>query len=116
MDTQIIDIGNNKVSVVTAKDILISEVGDANDIMANSPTDHMVLNEHNFERDFFDLSTRKLGEVLQKFTNYRVKLAIIGDFSKYPGESLKAFIYESNKHGDYLFVTSMDEIRKYWKK
>lgn len=116
MDTQVVDMGTTQVSVVVSNDVLINDVNDANDLMANAPTDHMVLHEHNFSKNYFDLSTRKLGEVLQKFTNYRVKLAIIGNFSKYPSESLKAFIFESNKHGDYLFVSSMDEVKEYWGK
>ncbi len=32
---------------------------------------------------FFILSTRLAGGVLQKFVNYNVKLAIIGDYSRY---------------------------------
>ncbi len=44
--------------------------------------------------DFFDLSTRLAGEILQKFINYHVKIAIIGDFSIYTSKSLKDFIYE----------------------
>jgi len=31
--------------------------------------------------DFFDLSTGLAGEILQKFVNYHVKIAIVGDFS-----------------------------------
>ena len=37
------------------------------------------------------------GEILQKFSNYRVRLAIVGDFTPYSSKSIKDFIYESNK-------------------
>ena len=95
--------------------ILIRSEQDALDIMGNSGAQSIVLHDHNFESDFFDLSTRKLGDILQKFTNYRVRLGVIGDFSKYPSAPLKDFIRESNRHGEYLFVGSMDEIRRAWK-
>lgn len=43
------------------------------------------------------LKTGIAGDVLQKFSNYRVRLVIVGGFSKYPGTSIRDFIYESNK-------------------
>jgi len=47
--------------------------------------------------------------MLQKFSTYQGYLAIIGDFTKYSGKSLKDFIYESNKTGRVSFVSSRDE-------
>lgn len=87
---------------------------DVLDIIGNAPTMYVVLYEENFTKDYFDLSTRKLGEVLQKLTNHRVKLAIIGDFEKFTSKSLHAFIYETNRHGEYLFVPSIDKAKKIW--
>ena len=82
--------------------------------MASLSSDHIILHEHNFEKDFFDLKTGKLGEILLKFTNYNVKLAIIGDFGKYESKSLKAYIYESNVLRDYLFVNSLEDVKRIW--
>ncbi len=115
MDTKVIHWHTIQISEIVSNDILIRNTDDAIDIMANAPSDFIVLREHNFEKDFFDLSTKKLGDVLQKFSNYHVRLAILGDFSKFSSESLKAFIYESNKHGDYLFVSSLDDVKNRWK-
>jgi len=61
--------------------------------------------------DFFDLKTGFAGEILQKFSNYKVKLAIIGDFSSFTSKSLRDFILESNKHGHINFVSTIDEAR-----
>ena len=36
------------------------------------------------------------GEILQKFSNYRVRLAIIGSFEQCIAKSIRDFIYESN--------------------
>ena len=58
--------------------------------------------------DFFDLKTRFAGEILQKFSNYDVKLAIVGDFSKYSSKSLRDFIYESNKGKLIFFADNLN--------
>jgi hypothetical protein len=49
------------------------------------------------------------GEILQKFSNYRIKLAIVGDFSKYTKKSIRDFIRESNNTGHINFVGTLDE-------
>lgn len=59
--------------------------------------------------DFFILSTRLAGEILQKFINYQAKIAIFGDYSKYTSKPLKDFIYESNKGKDIFLVGDKDE-------
>jgi len=59
--------------------------------------------------DFFRLKTGLAGEILQKFVNYRMKIAIVGDFSIYTSKSLKDFIYESNKGKHIFFVPSEKE-------
>lgn len=116
MNTKTHLAGSTEISEIISGEIVIKTVDDALDIIGNSPSSNIVMYTHNFENEFFDLSTRKLGEILQKFTTYRVKLAIIGDFSTYPSETLKDFIYESNKHGEYLFVSSLEVVLKTWKR
>ena len=64
----------------------------------------IILNKSAICNDFFDLSTRLAGEILQKFINYNIKIAIVGDFSVYTSKSLKDFIYESNKGKDIFFL------------
>ncbi|WP_083996437.1 DUF4180 domain-containing protein [Desulfosporosinus acididurans] len=58
---------------------------------------------HEIFEDFFDLKTKLAGEILQKFVNYHVRIAIVGDFSGYKSKSLKDFIYESNNGKDVFF-------------
>lgn len=59
--------------------------------------------------DFFILSTGMAGEILQKFMNYHVKMAVYGDYSHYTSKPLKDFIYESNRGKDFFFVSSKEE-------
>lgn len=71
--------------------------------------DGIILYERNITHDFFDLQTKLAGEILQKFSNYRIRLVIVGDWSKYTSRSLEAFIYESNKGKTVNFSSSPTE-------
>jgi hypothetical protein len=59
--------------------------------------------------DFFELKTGLAGDVLQKFSNRRMRLAIVGDFKAIESKSLRDFISESNKGNLVKFVASVDE-------
>lgn len=63
----------------------------------------IAVNKEAFTNDFFVLSTCLAGEILQKFINYGVKIAVYGDFSKYTSKPLKDFMYESNNGKDVFF-------------
>jgi hypothetical protein len=91
---------------------LIAGPDDILDIMAEARlggSDRMIIHEKSLHPDFFDLKTKIAGEILQKFSNYRMRLAIIGDFTKFKSKSLKDFIRESNRTGIINFVGSLDE-------
>ncbi|QGN50471.1 DUF4180 domain-containing protein [Micromonospora sp. WMMD558] len=61
---------------------------------------------------FFSLGTRFAGEIMQKFVNYRLRLAIVGDISAYLAESsaLRALVHESNQGGHVWFVPDLDAL------
>ncbi|WP_246104142.1 DUF4180 domain-containing protein [Mucilaginibacter corticis] len=59
--------------------------------------------------DFFELETRLAGEVLQKCSNCRMRLVIVGDFTAIESKSLRDFIFESNKGKLVNFVGSSEE-------
>lgn len=91
---------------------VISGPGEMLDIMVEagySDSASLIIYEKNLPGDFFDLRTRVAGEILQKFSNYRMKLAIIGDFSDIKSKSLRDFMRESNSGGTIFFVSSLDE-------
>lgn len=71
--------------------------------------DGIILYEKNITPDFFDLKTKMAGEILQKFSNYRIRLVIVGDWSKYTSRSLEAFITESNRGKTVNFSSSPTE-------
>jgi hypothetical protein len=112
MKLEIRKIKDIQIAEIISDKILIKETQDALDIMANinyQGSDKIIIHEKNLSPNFFDLKTRLAGEILQKFSNYRVQLVIIGDFSKYSSKSLKDFIFESNKHGHINFVNTVEE-------
>ena len=46
---------------------------------------------------------------MQRFINYRFKLAIYGDYSRCTSRPLKDFIRESNEGRDFFFVVPREE-------
>lgn len=93
-------IGNQNIAIMDT-DTKITQTQDALDILASASyhADCMgiVIYKESLDESFFDLRTGLAGEILQKFTNYQMKLAIVGDFSIYSSKNLKDFIYECNK-------------------
>ena len=64
--------------------------------------------------DFFKLSTRIAGEVIQKFVTYRRRLAIVGDISRRTAAStaLRDFVHESNRGRHVWFVADRAELEQ----
>jgi len=112
MNVRVDKRGNSEVAVVESGEVLVSEVQEALDLMATVQYEtgcfKMLLRKETISEAFFDLSTRLAGEILQKFTNYGVKLAIVGDFSGYESKSLRDFIYESNHGKQFFFLPDED--------
>jgi len=103
--------GNIIAEILPGAD-LISNPDDILDLMAEARyngSSTMIIQDRSLHPDFFDLKTRVAGEILQKFSNYRMRLAVVGDFSVYNSRSLRDFIRESNKMGTIYFVGAIDE-------
>ena len=103
-DTGIVEVISDEVIIEVAQDGL-DLLGDA----YYQGYDKMILNMKNITPSFFDLKSGLAGEVLQKFSNYKVRLVILGDFSKFESKSLNDFIRESNNGKQVNFLTSKDE-------
>lgn len=115
MNIEIIEYNGVPVALVSAEGIIIRNEQDALDLLANcgyQGADRIIIDEQNLSADFFELNTKLAGEVLQKFSNYRMQLAIVGSFDKYDSKSLRDFIYESNKAKRINFVSTVDEAKK----
>lgn len=64
--------------------------------------------------DFFELGTGLLGAIAQKFVNYRMRLAVLGDISERTEASkpLRDFVFETNRGRQLWFVADADELDK----
>jgi hypothetical protein len=103
-------VNDKKIAEVVSDNIVITTAEDGLDLLGNlyyQDFDRIIIREKNITPDFFDLKTGLAGEILQKFSNYRVRLAIVCDFSNYQGKSIKDFIFESNRVGQINFVESV---------
>ncbi len=97
---------------VIADDVIIKIAQDGLDLLGDAyyqGYDKMILHMKNITPSFFDLKSGLAGEILQKFSNYRVRLVIVGDFSKFESKSLNDFIRESNNGKLVNFLQSRDE-------
>ena len=108
-------VDNIEIAEITSDEILIRNAEDGIDLLGSiyyQGFDKLIIHQENITPDFFNLKNKMAGDILQKFSTYRVRLAIVGDYSKFTSNSLKAFIYESNKGKHVNFVTSVDEAFK----
>lgn len=108
-------INNIRIAEVITDEVIIKTVEDGLDLLGNlyyQDFDKIILYQQNIIPDFFDLKNGIAGEILQKFSNYRVRLAIVGDFDQYESKSIKDFIYESNKGKHINFLNSKAEALK----
>ena len=111
MDLIIFEVNKQKIAEIISEGIVINKTQDVLDIIGNAGyqgAGSVILKEDHLRPEFFDLRSGMAGEILQKFSNYRMKLAIIGEFEKFKSKSLKAFISESNRGNQIFFVSDRD--------
>jgi hypothetical protein len=110
---KIITKNNISVAILNESGVIITDAQSALDFIATARyetgCERVALYKSAISEDFFVLSTGIAGEILQKFVNYRIKLAIIGDFSCYTSKPLNDFIYECNKGAHIFFVNNEAE-------
>jgi hypothetical protein len=103
---------SSKIAEIEKGSVRISSAGDILDIMGEvgfHDCDKMIIHSDVFSREFFDLNTGMAGEILQKFSNYRMRLVIVGDFAHLGSKSWRDFIRESNRGRSVNFLSSVDD-------
>ena len=112
MEIKIHTIDGRKIAEIISDNIVLQTVEDAVDLIGNMSYqgfDKLIIHEENMISDFFELKNKIAGDILQKFSQYSMPLAIIGDFEKYESKSLNDFIFESNKGKQINFVTTVED-------
>ncbi|GAA2142273.1 hypothetical protein GCM10009760_27280 [Kitasatospora kazusensis] len=106
-------LGTTPVLLCAAEGEPLRGEQDALDLIGNASyqgAEWAVVPAERFEDAFFQLHTRVAGDILQKFVNYRVGLAVLGDISRHTDASgaLRDLVRESNRGTHTWFVTDLD--------
>jgi len=115
MKIEFTEAKGTSIAEVQSDTLVIHTAHEALELLINCSyqgAEKVIIRAENLIPAFFDLNTGIAGEVLQKFSTYRVQLAIVGDFSKYTSKSLRDFIFESNKMGHIYFANSLEEAKE----
>lgn len=113
MNTKTVERNGTVIAIVQSNEVLITDGQSALDFMMSinyeTGARHIALNKEAITEDFFKLSSGLAGDILQKFINYNIKCAVIGEYSHYTSKPLKDLIYESNHGKDVFFVATEEE-------
>lgn len=92
----------------------VATVRDALDLIgtAFSDAEAVAVPVGRLDEGFFSLSTRVAGEIMQKFVDYRLRLAVIGDISRHleTSTALRALVQESNRSGHVWFLPDLEAL------
>jgi hypothetical protein len=115
MHDDVREIAGTRVLACEPDGAKMRRLQDASDLIAAARSDSasmVVLPMDRLDPAFFQLRTGFAGEFLQKFVNYRVRLAILGDFSQYTSHStaLRDLIRESNRGNSVWFLADIAEL------
>lgn len=103
---------NIKIAEIFSEELVINNVEDGLNLMGDlyyQGFDRIIIHKKNILPEFFDLKNGIAGEILQKFSNYRIRLVIVGNFSALSGQSIRNFIFESNKGTQVNFLESVSK-------
>jgi hypothetical protein len=103
-----------RVLVCGAEGAPIASTQDALDIIgaAFSQADVVAVPVSRLDQRFFSLRSGLAGDIVQKFANYRMRLAVVGDISAQiaASEALRDLVRESNRGHQLWFVADLDEL------
>jgi len=105
-------VNQKRVAVIASDSLVIHDVGSGTDFIGEIyylGYEGVILKREHLVAEFFDLKTKLAGEILQKFSNYRVKLAIVGNWELITSNSLQDFIRESNSGRLIYFASSTED-------
>ena len=102
-----------RIALLAAEEPVITDTGSALEVIMavrhEAGAERLAVRKSALCEEFFHLRTGLAGEILQKFINYQVKVAIYGDYSLYKSKALRDFFYESNQGKDIFFTAAEEE-------
>jgi uncharacterized protein DUF4180 len=99
-----------KILVASDSGICIRSFSDISDALgACLGAEGLILTENDLAREFFDLRSGLAGELFQKFTNYKLRVAIVLTDPDAYGERFGELAREHTSHVMIRFFLSKDE-------
>lgn len=113
---QQIEIGGTRILLFGHSGPLLAGPDDANDFIAeawSASAEFLAIPLERLGPDVLNLRSRVGGEIFQKFANYRLRCAFVGDISTAIATSnaLRDFVRETNDGPALWFVTDIDQLR-----
>ena len=103
--------GNIYVEIIS-DDVIINSEQDILDLIVDVEYQfdckNIIVHRNNLNEFFFELKSGFAGNILLKLSNYKINFGIIGDFSDL-GNTFHDFIFETNKNGQTVFTSNIDE-------
>lgn len=114
--SQQLEIGGTRIILFERSGPLLAAPGDANDFIGEAwsvSAELLAIPVERLGTDVLNLRTRVGGEIFQKFANYRLRCAIIGDIDAALAGSnaLRDFVRETNEGPALWFVADIDQLR-----
>ncbi|MGO4407344.1 DUF4180 domain-containing protein [Bosea sp. RAF48] len=114
--SRLIEIGGTRALLFASTGPLLASPGDSNDFIGEAwsvSADLLAIPIERLGPDVLNLRTRVGGEIFQKFANYRLRCAIVGDISAALEGSgaLRDFVRETNDGPARWFVRDIDQLR-----
>jgi hypothetical protein len=109
------DLNGIQIAEMNSDGIILRSARDATDLIGQlmgRGIKRLILHEKNLSPEFWQLSSGLAGEIMQKFTNYSVSVAFVGEFDKHKSKSLQAFMHESNLGDQFLFTASVESAKE----
>jgi hypothetical protein len=84
----------------------VDVIGEAWSVSAQT----VVVPVERLDEGFWTLSTRVAGAIIGKFSQYRIRVVVVGDISSRlaASDALRAFVREANRGREIAFVESFD--------
>ncbi|QEL25604.1 DUF4180 domain-containing protein [Bosea sp. F3-2] len=114
--SQLIEIGSVRTLLFASTGPLLASPADANDFIGEAwsvGADLLAIPVERLGPDVLNLRTRIGGEIFQKFANYRLRCALVGDIAAALDASgaLRDFVRETNEGSALWFVPDVDQLR-----
>lgn len=112
MKIDILQISDLRLGEVISEDSILWNLQSGLDLISECFSENIqniIIYTQDMDPVFWNLKTWIAGEILQKFTNYGIRIFVVWDFVDIKSNSLRDFVYESNKGKSINFVAARED-------